>query len=300
MPIRIGVSERNGSFYSQGIALKEILDRVPQLRPVEIVESAIGASIENAELLDAGNIEFGFVSMPWVAAATRAGPPFSRSIDLRTVLPMNVGPNFFVARADSELRSVSDLRGRRVAVGLTTGGMVHHAEAVFSALGFAPRDIERVYANFADGAELLATGQVDAQYQCPPPNKVMTELSERVPVRVLSFVPEQLQEALRAIPYDRAVIMRKGIFRGVDNDLPQLGVVNLLVTHARMSQVVVGDVVAAVLDHAEELKSLLPLFHDFPHLLATMRQEHCAFLQFDDVKIHPGAAALYARRGYLR
>jgi len=299
MSIRIGVSERNGTFFNQGMALKKILDRVPELRPIEIVESAVGASIENVELLDAGNIEFGFVSKPWVAAATRASPPFARSIDLRTVLPMNVGPNFFVARADSELHCVSDLRGRRVAVGLTTGGMVHHAQAVFSALGFAPRDIERVYTNFADGAEMLVAGQVDAQYQCPPPNKVMTELSDRVPVRVLSYAPEQLQAALRAIPYDRAVIMRKGIFRGVDRDLPQLGVVNLLVTHARIGQAVVRDLVAAVLDHADELKSLLPLFHDFPQLLATMRHERCAILEFDDVKIHPGAAALYAQRGYL-
>jgi len=299
MSIRIGVSERNGTFFSQGMALKEILDRIPALRPVEIVESAVGASIENAHLLDSGDIEFGFVSKPWVAAAAKATQPFDRSIDLKTVLPMNVGPNFFVARADSNLHSVSDMRGRRVAVGLTTGGMVHHAEAVFSALGFEFRDVQRVYVNFSDGAVMLAAGEIDAQYQCPPPNKVMTELSDRVPVRVLSYTPEQLQAALRAIPYDRSVSMPKGIFRGVDRDLQQLGVVNLLVTHARTDAAIVGDVVAAILDCANELKSLLALFHNFPQLLAAMRAERCALLEFDDVKIHPGAAALYGRRGYL-
>lgn len=299
MSIRIGVSERNGTFYSQGMALKKILDRVAALRPVEIVESAVGASIENAQLLDSGKIDFGFVSAPWVAAAAKASHPFDRSLDLKTVLPMNVGPNFFVVRADSDLHGVSDLRGRRVAVGLTTGGMVHHAEAVFSALGFGPRDVERVYANFADGADMLVAGEVDAQYQCPPPNKVMTELSNRVPVRVLSYTPEQLQAALRAVPYDRAVIMPMGVFRGVDGDLPQLGVVNLLVTHARTDDAIVGDLVAAVLDGANELKSLLPLFHNFPQLLAVMRDERCALLQFDDVEIHPGAAATYAQNGYF-
>ena len=60
-----------------------------------------------------------------------------------------------------------------------------------------------------------------------------------------------------------------------------------------------GDLVSAVLDHADELKSLLPLFHDFPQLLATMHHGHCASLEFDDVKIHPGVAALYARKGYF-
>src|SRR5437016_4738285 len=167
MPIRIGTSERGGTFHTQAMALASVLGRVPSLPPVEVVESLVGASIENANRLDAGALDVGFVSAPWVAAAKKGEAPFTRSIDLKTMVPMNLGPNFFVVRADSQLHNVGDLRGKRLAVGLKTGGMTPHAEAVLAAVGLVPNDPERVYAGFAEGAKMLVAGQIDAQYQCP-------------------------------------------------------------------------------------------------------------------------------------
>ena len=46
--------------------------------------------------------------------------PFTHPIDLRMVAPMNAGPLFFIVRAQSPIKSVSDLRGRKVAVGMRT------------------------------------------------------------------------------------------------------------------------------------------------------------------------------------
>jgi uncharacterized protein len=234
MLIRIGTGEIGGTFYTQGLALKAALERTPRLPPIEVVESRAAVSIENAVRLDAGEIELGVISAPWVASAARGTHPFDRAIDLRVAAPMNVGPNFFIARADSGLRKVSDLRGKKVAVGMNGGGMAEHAEAMCGALGIGADDVTRIFVDFAEGAEMLASGQVDAQFQCPIPNQVMTDLSERIRVRVLSYDPPHLEAALKSIPLDRRFVMRKGAFRGHDEDLPQLGVLNLLVTHARV------------------------------------------------------------------
>jgi TRAP transporter TAXI family solute receptor len=299
MPIRIGTSEPRGSFYTQAQALKVVFDRIPSLSPVEVVESNVGASIENAYRLEAGDLELGFISAPWVAAAKKGVPPFSHSIDLKTVAPMNVGPNFFVARAQSKLHTIGDLRGKKVAVGLKTSGMTPHAEAIFAALGLGPNDLERVYVNFVDGARLLAEGQIDAQYQCPVPNQIMTELSERIPVRVLAFEPAQYETALKAIPQDRPTVMRKGAIRGLDQDVPQLGVFNLLMAHTSADEAMVQSVTQAIVDHASELASLLALFSGLRELLETMRSERCAGLQFDGVTLHPGAARVFSAAGYL-
>jgi TRAP transporter TAXI family solute receptor len=299
MAIRIGTSEPRGSFYTQAQALKTVFDRIPSLSPVQVVESNVGASIENAYRLEAGDLELGFISAPWVAAAKKGVPPFSHSIDLKTVAPMNVGPNFFVVRADSALHTLGDLRGKKVAVGLKTSGMTPHAEAVFAAIGLDADDVERVYVNFVDGAELLAGGKVDAQYQCPVPNQIMSELSERIAVRVLAFKPEQFDAALKAIPQDRPTVMRKGAIRGLNRDMPQLGVFNLLMAHTSADEAMVHDVTQAIVDHAGELATLLPLFSGLPNLLETMRAERCAGLQFDGVTLHPGAARVFSASGYL-
>jgi len=300
MPIRIGTGERGGTFHTQGLALKAVLDRIPQTAGVEVVESPAGISIENANRLDAGDIDFGVISAPWVVAASQGTAPFMHAIDLRIAAPMNLGPNFFICRADSKLRKVADLRGKRVAVGMKDGGMAPHAEAVFAALGIGPGDLERVYVDFAEGAEMLATGAVDAQFQCPVPNRVINDLSERVLLRVLSYDPAHLDAALKAIPHDRRIMMKKGALRGLDQDLPQLGVLNLLVTHARTDAATVERVVRAIVLAAPELGRIDPLFAGLADLLDMFRYNSKVRPEFGGVELHPGAVRAYRELGFLR
>src|SRR2546427_3786342 len=125
MGIGIGTAERDGTFHSQGIALKAVFDQRAALAPVEVLESS-SASIENANRLEAGAIEFGFMASNWIGRARNGEPPFVRPIDIRMAAPMNAGPLFFIARAEAPLRVVAELRGRRVAVGMAGSGMVQH------------------------------------------------------------------------------------------------------------------------------------------------------------------------------
>ena len=299
MNLRIGTSEIGGTFYTQALALKNILKNVRSLPPVAIIESTAGASIENALRLEAGELDLAFISAPWVSAAKKGVAPFATSLDLKTVAPMNLGPNFFVARADSDLHMVRDLRGRRLAIGLPTSGMTPHAEAVLQALGIGDNDITKVHVGFAEGARRLISGEVDAQYQRPIPNEVMTDLCRKTPVRVLRFDPHEIDAALQAMPCDQPVTMKAGALPGLDEDISQLGVLNLLVAHRRAEDEIVRLVVEAILGKAATLAETLPLFADLPELLATTALQRCASLEFDGVTLHPGAARAYAAAGYI-
>jgi TRAP transporter TAXI family solute receptor len=298
MTTRIGTAERDGTFHSQGQALKVIFDRHPVLQPVSILESS-SASIENANRLHAGDVEFGFMASNWIGRAKNGEPPFPQPIDIRMAAPMNAGPLFFITRADSTVRSVADLRRRRVAVGMSTSGMVQHAHNIFRVLGLSFSDFTPVYHDFAAGAEALAAGEVDAQFQCPIPNKVMTELSERAAVRVLPYAPEDLAALMKAVSFYRPVTMCKGAFRGLDSDITQPAVVNVLATHARMSEAVVHEAIAAVLANTEELGRLNSLFSGLDELFEPLRKQGPAALEFGGVKLHPGALSAYRQAGLL-
>src|SRR5438309_6859704 len=252
MPCRIGTSERDGTFHSQGCALKAILDRRPALAPVEVLESN-SASIENATRLGAGEIDFGFMASNWIGRACAGEAPFRAPIDLRMVAPMNAGPLFYIVRAEAPLRSLAELRARRVALGIKTSGMVQHAHNIFGVLGLSFSDFTPVYLDFAAGADALALGEVDVQFQCPIPNRVMTELSERIAVRVLPYVAGDLDRLMRAVSFYRPVTMRKGAICGLDADVAQPAVVNILATHARVPDLIVREAVTAIVAGADEL-----------------------------------------------
>ena len=81
MTIRIGTSERDGTFFGQGRALKTLFERRPALAAVEVKESQ-AASTENANRLHAGEIEFGFMASNWIGRAKNGETPFQRPIEL--------------------------------------------------------------------------------------------------------------------------------------------------------------------------------------------------------------------------
>ena len=299
MTIRIGTSERDGTFYSQGSALKTIFERQPELAPVELVESK-SASTENAGRLEADEIEFGFMASNWIGRARNGEAPFGKPIDLAMAAPMNAGPLFFVVRAESPIRSFSDLRARRIAVGPRTSGMVQHAHCIFGALGMSFSDFEPIYLDFAAGAEALAAGDVDAQLQCPIPNAVMTNLARRVGLRILPYERDELEKVMQAVPYYRRTVMRKGAIRGLDANSPQVAVVNVLVSHRRVPEATVCAAVEAIVASWDELGRLNPLFLDMGELFQPLRSQGAAALEFGGVTLHAGALRAYRKAGLLR
>ena len=152
MPLRIGTAEPGSTFLTQGLALKTRLERDAALAPVEVRGSA-QASVENANDLHAGRIDLGFMASNWIGRAKAGEKPFAQPIELRMAAPMNAGPLFFIARADSAIRSVSNLRGKRVAFGVENSGMTQHARGIFSVLGLAD-DVTPVYLDFPAAAFL--------------------------------------------------------------------------------------------------------------------------------------------------
>ncbi len=184
MMVRFATSEAGGTFHSQGLAIAGLFNRIRSDQDKCVVQTSL-ASIDNANLLENNEIEFAFMASNWVGRAKDAIPPFTRRIALRMVSPANAGPLFFVALARSSIRNIADLRGKRVAVGPRGSGMVEHVHTIFNVLGISFDSFTPAYLSFSQGAEALIAGDIDAQFQPPIPNRVMTNLSERAEVRVI-------------------------------------------------------------------------------------------------------------------
>lgn len=294
----IGTNERDGTFHRQGLALKAVLERDPALTPVE-VRTTVEASIENATLLHAGAVDFGFMASNWIGRAFRGEAPFRHPIDLRMAAPMNAGPLYFIVRADSGLHTLGDLVGRRVAVGPRNSGMTQHAHQILDALGTGFAGITPCYLDFKAGADALARREVDAQLQCPLPNAVMTALSERVDLQVLAYTPGEIDAVLAAVPYYRPTLLRKDQIHGLALDSVQVAVVNVLVTHARAADALVRQAVRAIVAAADELGRIEPLFNRMNELFAPLRTAGRAALEFGGVPLHAGAVAAYRDAGLL-
>jgi TRAP-type uncharacterized transport system substrate-binding protein len=127
----------------------------------------------------------------------------------------------------------------------------------------------------------------------------MTDLAARVALRVIPYGPGQIETVMRSVPDYRATVMRKHAIRGLDQDVAQIAVVNVLATHARVPEPLVCAVVAAVIAAAGELPRINPLFAGLQDLFAPLRLQGPAALEFGGVPLHPGALRAYREAGLV-
>ncbi|MFM1814998.1 MAG: hypothetical protein RLZ98_1693 [Pseudomonadota bacterium] len=296
--MRIGTAEENSTFLSQGQAIQALCQETGYVEPVEVVVSPF-ASTQNASRLAKGEIEFGFMASNWIGRALRAEAPFTEKIALRMVAPMNVGPLFFITRADSALKNVRDMKGKRVSVGLAQSGMTQHAHVIFGVLGMSFDDFEPHHLDFQHGGEALGQGKVDAQFQCPIPNRIMADLDSKLDLRVLEHDAADLDKILGAVSFYRRATMKAGSLSALKADSQQPGVVNVLVSHDGVPAETVAKLTETIVNGADRLGELNALFEGLRALFDPLKSEGAKSLEFGGVPLHEGAVAAYRKLGLL-
>jgi hypothetical protein len=216
------------------------------------------------------------------------------------VAPANAGPMFFVKLANSPIQTIADFTGKRIVIGTRGSGMEQHVHTIFGVLGISFDSFTPVHMGFDEGADALVAGEIDAQFQPPIPNRVMTDLSQRADVRVVPYAPGQLDRVLSGVPFYRKVTMPKGVFRGVVEDVAQPAVINVLVTHERIPEELVHDMAKAIVSNLDKLPAMNPLFKGLRDLFEPLRTKGAAAFEFGGVPLHPGAVRAYKETGWLR
>ena len=298
MQITIGTSEPGSTFYTEAEAIGTVAREQGAFDRVEVFATPT-ASVGNAERLESGAIEFGLLAANWIGRAARGQAPFARPLDIRMAAPANSGPMFFIALRGSGLETVDDLRGRRVSIGPAGSGMAQHVATMFEVLGIGFESFEPVHLNFLDGADALAAGEIDAQFQCPIPNRVMTGLAERADIRVLEYGAGQLERLLDRVGFYRSAEVRAGALRGHGRDSAQIGVLNVIATHAATPEETVRRLARLMATQHDRLAALNPLFAGLDLLFDPLRSEGAAGLAIDGVALHPGAVAAYRELGLI-
>jgi TRAP transporter TAXI family solute receptor len=299
MPVRLGTSEYGGTFYTQGQAIAELFNRARAGEDRCVVQTT-DASIHNAEQLDRGELEFGFMASNWIGRAKNATPPFTKPIAIRMVAPANAGPMCFVKLAGSPIQSVADFKGKRIAIGTKGSGMEQHIHTIFDILGISFDSFTPVHMGFAEGADALIAGAIDVQFHPPIPNIVLTDLSQRADIRVVPFASGQLEKVLAQVPFYRPVVMEKNVFRGVVEDVTQVGVINVVVTHERVAENAVYDMAQAIAGNLDTLPRMNPLFKGLKDLFEPLRTKGASAFEFGGVVLHPGAVNAYREAGWLK
>lgn len=280
-----------GVYYPLGSALTKIYG--DNIKGSKVQVQVTKASVENLNLLQEGKGEIAFVlgDSAKDAWAGNEDAGFKNKLDKLRIIGA-IYPNYvqIVASKGSNIKTLADLKGKRISVGAAKSGTELNARAVLAAAGMSYKDLGKVeYLPFAESVELIKNRQLDATLQSAGLGVAsLKDLANSVEINVVA-VPADVVKKMGA-PFIPGTIPAE-TYKGQTTAVSTTAIVNYLVTRKDVSDAT-----------AYQMTKLF--YENLPALVAA----HSAAKDINvkdaasnpPLPLHPGAAKYYKEKGLIK
>jgi uncharacterized protein len=245
------------------------------------------ASVDNIKLIAQKDSDVAFTLADTAIDAVEGKESFDEPQPIRALAQIYINYTQVGTTAGKGISSIEDLRGKRVSVGDPGSGTEVIALRVLEAAGLDPdKDIDRSQLGIEESVSAVRDGSIDAFFWSGGlPTGSVTDLAT---TDDLVLVPTaQYTKALRdeyGEAYEETTIP-KDTYKGLDADVPTVGVPNLLVVHEEMDDGLAQDLTELLFAQKERLTQVHP---EAKNLDPQRAQEIVP-----PVELHPGAASYF-------
>ena len=290
--INILTGGTSGVYYPLGVALSQIYGKAIPGSKTSV--QATKASAENLNLLQAGRGEAAIslgdsLSDAW-KGNEEAGfkSPLKK---LRTIATLYPNYIHFVATADSGIKSLADIKGKRISVGAPKSGTELNVREILKAAGISYKDFSKVeYLSYAESVELMKNKQLDVTLLSSGLGvAALRDLAVSQKVNFLT-IPAEIVAKINDPAFLVGVIPAK-TYEGQNSDVTTVSVYNYLVTHEGVSSDTVYTMTKSMFDNLDQVVAA--------HAAAkAISKENAA--KGSPVPLHPGAEKYYREAGLLK
>jgi TRAP transporter TAXI family solute receptor len=282
----------SGVYYPLGVALTQVYGKA--LPSAKVSVQSTKASAENLNLLQAGKGEVAFTLGDALSAAYKGDAdagfksPLTKLRGLAAIYPNYIQ---IVASADSGIKTLADLKGKRVAVGAPKSGTELNARAIFKGAGMTYQDFGKVeYLPFGESVELLKNRQLDATLISAGLGvAAIRDLATAVKI-VIVTIPADIVAKIGDAAYQPAAVPAN-TYDGQGAEVQTIAIRNFLATHEGVPADAVYAMTKAMFDHLGDLQAA--------HAAAKGISKEAAAMGMP-LPLHPGAEKYYREAGVLK
>jgi TRAP transporter TAXI family solute receptor len=281
----------SGVYYPIGIAMGRVYERaIPDTR---VTVQSTQASVENFNLLQQrrGTLAFGQgdVMSDAVKGNVEAGFPSSRD---RLRMVAAIYPNYLhlVALKSAHIRSLADLRGKRVSVGAARSGNELNARVLLGAAGMSYADLKRVdYSAYSEAVVLMKDNQLDAALISAGLGvAAVRELASAIPIDIVPIPADLIARTQGAFT---PITIPANTYVGQEAEVQTAALNNFLVTHSEVPDALVYELLKQFYAHLPEIQA---------SSLAARSISRDKGLVSRPIALHPGAARYFREVGLLK
>jgi uncharacterized protein len=302
---RIGAAATSGSFFEIGGIIASAISKPFGSPPcghggncgvdgLVAVTQATHGSVENLRMIGTDQIESGIAQsdiVGWAYAGTGAFAADGAIKELRAIASLFPEDLQLVVRADSPIRTLADLKGKRISLGQPGSGTLADGRVVLAAAGLTEQDVGAEYLRSGVATARVKDGTLDGFFLIGGvPVPAIAELASAIPVRLVPIDDDVFARMKESSSAYRRSLIPGGTYPGVDAETPTIGFNALWIVSADAPADLIYEITKSLWSEATErlLEAREPLGNE-------VRLKNA--LDGISVPLHPGAKRFYREAG---
>jgi TRAP transporter TAXI family solute receptor len=277
-----------GTFQGVGNSLCEVLNKNRGENNWKAQGKGTSGSQENIRLIDMGENELGLSNSAVSFHAVNGTGEWEKKYEIRTVVTIAPLVAMFVTKSDSGIKTMQDLKGKRVICGPNGAGFDMFIEPLLEAHGLKFSDFTKLNANFGDSVTRLGDGGADAVFlggASPSPN--ITMASEQG-ILLIPFEAEARKRLVKDYPFFSEITVKAGTYQDLKEDYHGLNVGTMqLITSADQDEEFIYQITKTIWENRAKISH--------PAAKRFINEENAA--RFTGTEFHPGAIRFYEEIG---
>ena len=291
--LSIATASTGGSWYPAGGAISSIINKyIPN---TEASAHPSAASRENIRLLGEKKTDLAMV-MPDVAYFAQTGTdiykgkPAAKIKGLFTFWGIDL---LIIARADTNIHTVEDLKGHKVGFGPPGSGSETMSKKVLAEYGMTYKDLKPQFISATEQSQAMKDKALDAaMYTIGTPASTFVDLCTLTKCRIIPIKEKMMEKIIKQYPYYSPSVIPANAYPQINTDAPALKWVGIIVTYEDFDSDLAYKIVKAVSkDHLDEFKQC----HANAKNLTT-----AGMTKGMSIPWHPGAARFWKEAGLLK
>lgn len=253
--LTVGTGAAGAAFYPIGISVADI---VTNQLGIQTTAQVTGGAMENLTLVQENTVDMGITMGNSAQEAYEGSGAFESPYTNISALFGGLSKGYFqvVVPEDSSIKTMADLKGKKVVMGPAGNGAISVAETIWSEYGFGIDDINATYIAYSDGISSLTDGNCDAVVvQAAMPSSSIQELAASgkgfrfLPVE--ETVAEQLEEKYAYFGHGDI----KADVYGTKEDTNTMFITNMMIIRADLDEELVYDITKATFENIDTVKN---------------------------------------------
>ena len=254
--LNIGTGGTAGTYYPIGGAIAEVLNK--EIPGMSASAQSTGASVANINMLGDGGIDLATVQNDIAYYAAHGTEMFKdKKVDgLQGIASLYPETCQFVTLKSSGIKSLAELKGKRVAVGAVGSGVEANVRQILAAYGVTYSDIDAQYLSFAEGASALKDGNVDvAVLTAGYPTASVQDIASQNPVRLLPVEEKIADDLIAQYPFYTKTVIPAGTYAGFDEEVSSVAVMAMLVAGPTVNADLGYSITKAIFGNLDRLQA---------------------------------------------